>query len=473
MKGAPSVRQQEQFIARKRDIGTVAAKRGPQFKRILSESVPDVPESRVVGSEAFDAAQLLARGDKAKKKGGDAFEAAQLLVQGSKAKVPSIREVEPPVTTQRKQEIIHLTPTTPRADKGTQRTSPIFSISPTPKERQEEATGILDAHSKPYQAHDASGQHHPTRFQDAETVPILHETQYAPRQRGISDAETGTPMPTMRAPDTYEEGAPPTEPRDRLSFHQYTESERQRARRMGRQGGGGGAPDRAANYPGPKRATGLPTASIGSMDTQGTRQTQGSMGTQRTAGDYGMGDDPSRRRPPRPIRRPGIDSRMQLIIDEIRRNRSSIRDIRDRPIRPALQIPASGPVVVSGAQKPTLQPVIQKVTVTQKINEEKKQRKRKVKTAKKTAVGGKRREYTQFKKQLKKTWSAEKKSEYVKANEAIKKIPTKQRPAARKKLRLELKQKMDLLLKQVPAAGKRTHVELTTLLSKARKLKWI
>ena len=67
VRGAPSVRQDKQFVDRKRGIGTVAAKRGPQFRRILSENVPDVPESRMVGSEAFDAAQLLARGDKAKK----------------------------------------------------------------------------------------------------------------------------------------------------------------------------------------------------------------------------------------------------------------------------------------------------------------------------------------------------------------------------------------------------------------------
>ena len=52
-------------------------------------------------------------------------------------------------------------------------------------------------------------------------------------------------------------------------------------------------------------------------------------------------------------------------------------------------------------------------------------------------------------------------------------MPTKQRVAARKKLRSELKAKMDALLKQLPSAGKRSHNELAALITKVRKLKWI
>ena len=77
-----------------------------------------------------------------------------------------------------------------------------------------------------------------------------------------------------------------------------------------------------------------------------------------------------------------------------------------------------------------------------------------------------------MKKQIRKALSAEKKASYTKANEKIKKLPAKERAAARKKIKSDLKAKLAGLLKQMPAAGKKKHDELEALLTKVRKLKW-
>ena len=103
-------------------------------------------------------------------------------------------------------------------------------------------------------------------------------------------------------------------------------------------------------------------------------------------------------------------------------------------IRPAQQLPAV-PIVVGAEKKPTLAPVIQKVTVTQKVAEDKKERKKKIKAASKTVKKGKRSEYNALKKKLKATFVTEKKAAYVRANKDIRKMHVKQRSAARKKLR--------------------------------------
>ena len=153
------------------------------------------------------------------------------------------------------------------------------------------------------------------------------------------------------------------------------------------------------------------------------------------------------------------------MVDEILRNRPAAS------MRPAQQVPVTVPVI--GGQKPTLQPVIQKVTVTQKVGADKKRRKKKLKAIKTKSVTAKRKEYTALKKQVKKALVAEKKTSYTKGNDSIKKMPVKERSAARKKLKTDLKRKLDTLVQQMPAAGKKGHEELNRLLSKVRKLKWI
>ena len=157
--------------------------------------------------------------------------------------------------------------------------------------------------------------------------------------------------------------------------------------------------------------------------------------------------------------------RIQALVDEILRNRPAAS------MRPAQQVPVTVPVI--GGQKPTLQPIIQKVTVTQKVGADKKRRKKKLKAIKTKSVTAKRKEYTALKKQVKKALVAEKKTSYTKGNDSIKKMPVKERSAARKKLKTDLKRKLDTLVQQMPAAGKKGHEELNRLLSKVRKLKWI
>ena len=152
-------------------------------------------------------------------------------------------------------------------------------------------------------------------------------------------------------------------------------------------------------------------------------------------------------------------------LQEILRNRGR------EQIRPALQIPA-GPVLVTGDKKPSLQPIIQKVTVTQKVGADKKQRKKKIKKASKKVVTGKRQQYNQLKKSLKKKWTSLRKADYTTNNDKIKKMPPKQRIQARKQLRERLKKKLAILVKQLPVAGKRTHSELDSLITKVNKLKW-
>ena len=156
---------------------------------------------------------------------------------------------------------------------------------------------------------------------------------------------------------------------------------------------------------------------------------------------------------------------MRALVDQIIRNRPS------QPRRPAQQVPITVPVVGHGG-RPSLQPVIQKVTVTQKVGADKKRRKKKIKAVKTKSLTGKRKEYTALKKQVKKALSAEKKARYTKANEKIKHLPVKQRAAARKKINAELKSKLASLHKQMPPAGKKKHEELQVLLSKVSKLKW-
>ena len=155
---------------------------------------------------------------------------------------------------------------------------------------------------------------------------------------------------------------------------------------------------------------------------------------------------------------------MRSLMDEIIRNRPQHR-------RPAQQVPITVPFV-AGGQKPTLQPVIQKVTVTQKIGEDKKRRRKKIKAIKTKSLTTKRKEYTALKKQIRKALTAGKNTSYTKRNETIKKMPTNKRTAARKGLKAELKRKLSSLLKQMPPVGKKGHDEIAILLSKVRKLKW-
>lgn len=161
-------------------------------------------------------------------------------------------------------------------------------------------------------------------------------------------------------------------------------------------------------------------------------------------------------------------------MDEILRNRRLIQE-KAPPreiVRPAQQLPGVPIVVGSQDRKPVIKPIIQKVTVIQKIADDKKQRKRKIKAATKTISKSKRAEYNALKKKLRKTFVTEKKVAYAKGNVGIKKMNVKQRNVARKKLRGDLKAKMVALMKLMPNPGKKTNDELASLIKKVKRLKW-
>ena len=63
-------------------------------------------------------------------------------------------------------------------------------------------------------------------------------------------------------------------------------------------------------------------------------------------------------------------------------------------------------------------------------------------------IANKRKEYNKLKAETKKALIKGKKSHYIRENEKIKKLPVKQRTTARKKLKADLKQRLDKLVKQ-------------------------
>ena len=160
---------------------------------------------------------------------------------------------------------------------------------------------------------------------------------------------------------------------------------------------------------------------------------------------------------------PPNDDRVLALMNEILRNRAP-------PRRPAQQIPM--PVPVAGRGKQDIRPIIQKVTVTQKVGADKQQRKKKIKAIKTKGIATKRKQYNALKKSVKKALTAGKKGSYTEQNAKIKALPMKERAAARGKLKAELKLKFDSILKQMPAVGKKSVEELNQLISKIGKLRW-
>jgi hypothetical protein len=112
--------------------------------------------------------------------------------------------------------------------------------------------------------------------------------------------------------------------------------------------------------------------------------------------------------------------------------------------------------------------IVVKQTVKQVQGPDKPKRKKR-----KPGVGKSRKEYNAIKKEVKSRLTAQKKVTFEKHNARIKKLPAKERAAARKKLRAELKARHSRLVKQL-RTGKslKTMDAITAAIRVAKKLKW-
>ena len=141
---------------------------------------------------------------------------------------------------------------------------------------------------------------------------------------------------------------------------------------------------------------------------------------------------------------------------EEKRSKRPVHDLLVPPM--ATTIPA---VVPLKKAQPGLK-VIQKVNVEQAISKKKKV----------TGVTAKRKEYNRLKKTLLAAFRKAKKDSYGVENAKIKKIPSKERKAARQKLRQELTEKLNRLKKSLPSAAKLKRSAIDRLISVAKQLKW-
>ena len=109
-----------------------------------------------------------------------------------------------------------------------------------------------------------------------------------------------------------------------------------------------------------------------------------------------------------------------------------------------------------------------KQTVKQIQGKDKAKRKKR-----KGGIGKSRKEYNAIKKEVKARLTAQKKVTFEKHNARIKKLPAKERAAARKKLRAELKARHSKLVKQLKTGKSLKTLEaIHAAVSIAKKLKW-
>jgi hypothetical protein len=167
------------------------------------------------------------------------------------------------------------------------------------------------------------------------------------------------------------------------------------------------------------------------------------------------------------------DTGIRLTLADLKRKLRVTGPTRDMYPMPV----ASGPVIVQGgpgqAQKQA-QPsqIIVKQTVKQVVGAEKKSRKKKVKAGERSSLKRIKNEYSTAKKKVKKDIIAAKKKYYAQENEKIKKLPTKERVAARKKLKAEIKKKQIELTKSMPSTGRMKYNDVAALIRKIKQLKW-
>ena len=167
--------------------------------------------------------------------------------------------------------------------------------------------------------------------------------------------------------------------------------------------------------------------------------------------------------------RPATRADVMRLLRTAQQQRSSRRPTHDIVIPP---ITSSGaipiPIPIPGAAprgKDTGTKITQKVIVQQGVKATKK--KKRV-----SALTAKRKEYNALKKQLLAAFKKRKQETYKAENAKIKSVPTKERKAARQKLKQRLQQKLAELKKRLPAASKLKHQQLDKLISLAKTLKW-
>jgi hypothetical protein len=129
----------------------------------------------------------------------------------------------------------------------------------------------------------------------------------------------------------------------------------------------------------------------------------------------------------------------------------------------------------AAAKEPTAKEQAAKVVIKQIVKQTvgvRRQRKRKATAGNQKIVKEKRKEYMMVKREVKKRLTAEKTAALKVALEGAKALPSKERTAAKNKIRAEHKQKFAVLLKNMPAVGKRSLSDIVSLLKKLKALKW-
>ena len=172
------------------------------------------------------------------------------------------------------------------------------------------------------------------------------------------------------------------------------------------------------------------------------------------------------RRPPRP-RGPGFRE-LHAAITAQRAPQQIVPVPITQPIAPQ-------PVALTGAGAAVPVKAKPGVVIKQIVKQEvgtRKARKKRVSKSNKQATKQKKSEYTALKKNLRKRLIQLKKKAFSAQAARIKSLPAKERPAARKSLRVQLKKAHDEKLKQLPALGKRKYNDIVALINKLKKIKW-
>ena len=116
------------------------------------------------------------------------------------------------------------------------------------------------------------------------------------------------------------------------------------------------------------------------------------------------------------------------------------------------------------------------IVVKQTVKQEQKasvQKNRRIRKIQKGSITKARKAYNALKKQIKAALTKDKKSEYTRENDKIKKLPAKSRKAARAKLRVEIKAKLQKLLKFAkPSKAYKTIEAINRAIAQLKKLKW-
>ena len=141
------------------------------------------------------------------------------------------------------------------------------------------------------------------------------------------------------------------------------------------------------------------------------------------------------------------------------------------PVMMGATAPGTVPAPTSGVVGKAKPSIVIKQIARQEVGA-KKARRRKVARADKVSIKAKRKEYNAIKKRLRSRLMQQKKEGLALEVAKIKALPSKQRAAARKKVKARLKKAYDAKVKMLPTLGRRKLADVILLIKKLNRLKW-